>query len=206
VGTLTVRIRLLSQYLFVSVCGVLLLLHALLLFLFNSPDNPIKLALDPEMRVFGQIFYQNWSFFAPTPIDEDIDLLVRARTKGARPTRWISVEEPLIRTMQNNRMSAYELVLTDVSNSVIMAQQSLQKLNPRQVHHLTDTAEFRYLYRTGESIVKSAFPDRRFDDVQIAFWIGRFPRFTHRLEHTSNDRLFTLDWEHFGGDVDATGW
>ncbi|NEE00930.1 DUF5819 family protein [Phytoactinopolyspora halotolerans] len=77
----------------------LLCMHFALTFLWNAPSNPIKDAVGDEMRGYMRpMFIQNWSLFAPNPVNAEDELLVRARyndpsTGGERTTEWISATE-----------------------------------------------------------------------------------------------------------------
>ncbi|WP_205857671.1 DUF5819 family protein, partial [Phytoactinopolyspora endophytica] len=57
----------------------LLSMHFAFTFLWNAPSNAIKDAVGDEMRGYMRpYFHQNWSLFAPNPVNAEDELLVRA--------------------------------------------------------------------------------------------------------------------------------
>lgn len=188
-----------------AACG-----HLALTWLYNSPDNIAKITYDRQITgYFGQMLYQNWSFFAPNPIDQDTSLYARARDLDGKQTAWVDVTGPLLADLHRNRLSSYEFISTSVMNAVLAAHNDL---STRRSRHDTSGAmsqyHFRSLYRTGASVLRHLFPQNRFASIEIGLYQSEYPRFTHRTE--SNDRaktaLFPLAWEAFPNDVDSTGW
>lgn len=72
----------------------LLAVHAGMTFLWNAPSNPVKEAVREELNGYMRPFFQqNWSLFAPNPVNNEDELLIRARYTedgGQRTTEWIS--------------------------------------------------------------------------------------------------------------------
>jgi hypothetical protein len=77
----------------------LVALHVTITFFFNAPANPIKDAARGEINGYMQPFFgQNWSLFAPNPINSEDTVLVRARvaddvTGEERVTEWVNATE-----------------------------------------------------------------------------------------------------------------
>ncbi|WP_158542918.1 DUF5819 family protein [Phytoactinopolyspora halophila] len=77
----------------------LLGMHMLATFLWNAPSNPVKEAVRSQVRDYiTPVFYQNWSLFAPNPVNGEGELLVRARyfdpeSEIERTTEWISATQ-----------------------------------------------------------------------------------------------------------------
>lgn len=46
---------------------VFISMYWLMTFLYNSPNNYIKIELEKEVKIFSSFFGQKWSFFAPPP-------------------------------------------------------------------------------------------------------------------------------------------
>lgn len=77
----------------------LLVLHFAATFLWNAPPSPVKDALGDQVRGYMRPFFtQNWSLFAPNPVNSEDELLLRARstvpeTGDIRTTEWISATQ-----------------------------------------------------------------------------------------------------------------
>lgn len=77
----------------------LLALHFVVTFLFNAPSNPIKEAAATQISGYMRPFFQqNWSLFAPNPINSEDTLEVRAQVVDAgtgeeRVTDWVNATE-----------------------------------------------------------------------------------------------------------------
>lgn len=69
-------------------------IHVAVTFLWNAPDNPIKESVSGEVSGYMRPFFQqNWSLFAPNPVNAEDELLVRAQvtdpqTGEVRTTDW----------------------------------------------------------------------------------------------------------------------
>ncbi|NED97387.1 hypothetical protein G1H11_18990 [Phytoactinopolyspora alkaliphila] len=74
----------------------LLGIHVAVTFLWNAPSNPIREAVNEEVRGYIRPFFQqNWSLFAPNPVNSEDEILVRARLRDPasgdlRTTEWVS--------------------------------------------------------------------------------------------------------------------
>lgn len=86
----------------------LLGIHFGVTFLFNAPDNPVKDALGDEVSGYIQPFFQqNWSLFAPNPINSEDELLVRAQVLDpdsgeTTTTDWVSATRLEWQLIENN--------------------------------------------------------------------------------------------------------
>lgn len=74
-------------------------LHFLITFLWNAPSNPIREAVNGQVTGYIQPFFQqNWSLFAPNPINAQEEVWVRARLVGPQTgavaiTEWVSATQ-----------------------------------------------------------------------------------------------------------------
>lgn len=58
-------------------------IHFAFTFLFNAPSNPVKDVLGGQVSSYMQpMFQQNWSLFAPNPVNSEDEVLVRAELSG----------------------------------------------------------------------------------------------------------------------------
>ena len=74
-------------------------IHFAITFLWNAPSNPIRDALGGQVNGYMEPFFeQNWSLFAPNPVNTEDELLVRAEvldpdTGEFETTEWESATE-----------------------------------------------------------------------------------------------------------------
>jgi hypothetical protein len=98
-----------------------LICHAALTAIYVSPSNPIRLETEGYVvPVMSPLFSQNWSFFAPDPLDSDEALLTRCLTSseaaaarnGSVPTEgWYDLSTPFWERFQRNRLTAYDRLI-----------------------------------------------------------------------------------------------
>ena len=194
----------------IAIVGFIVAAHLALTWLYNSPDNIVKIRYaQPLNSYFGRILYQNWSFFAPDPIDSDLSLLARARYRHGPVTFWINISEPLIDDLHRSRFSSYEFVATSVMNAMLAARREAPAKH--RVHTsslMTSHYYLRALYRTGASVIQHMHPAQKFDLIQIAFSELVFPRFTQRRKSDSAGviRIHALDWQSFPQEIDTHAW
>lgn len=102
--------------------------HFSLTLLYVLPVNPIKLAMLPLLEAYiGTYFVQNWSLFAPNPLDSNHALLVRCiypedhetiRRQGLPSAGWHDLSTPFWHRFQHNRFSAYDRLIRPQSNAI----------------------------------------------------------------------------------------
>ena len=186
-------------------CAAVLTLHGAVLFLYNGPDNYVKIKLDKPLHAYmGARLVQNWSFFAPTPIDRDNDFVVRGELTDHRVTPWFDVSRSLQETVHANRLSPYQLLATGVLNSLNdlgLAPDLVKTDTPASV--LAALPDARYLTRQGAAALNSVYPGRKFGRIQIAVMSSVFPRFSGRRlpDERSKRTLVALVWQPFPHDV-----
>jgi hypothetical protein len=122
------RIRSASAMLVKGVALAWLPAHFALTALLVLPLNPIKAQYETFLhRDFGRFFSQNWSLFAPNPINVNSDLLARCMSESefrafdgkTHPTTgWANLTAPVLRHHQENRFSAYDRLSRPQSNFV----------------------------------------------------------------------------------------
>jgi hypothetical protein len=83
-------------------------LHFALTFLWNAPTNPIKDVVRDDVTAYMLPFFeQNWSLFAPNPVNAEDEFLVRAQvadpqTGEVETTQWRSATELEWRLVRHN--------------------------------------------------------------------------------------------------------
>jgi len=92
---------------------VYFVIHFGLTLLYVGPINPVKLRNQRLLGMtIGNLFPQNWSFFAPNPMASNQVLLIHCVQPNESPSLptagWYDVSSPLIRRHQQQRFSAYD--------------------------------------------------------------------------------------------------
>ncbi len=98
-----------------------LVAHVAMTAIYVSPSNPVRLATESfVLPMMNPLFSQNWSFFAPDPLDTDEALLTRCLTPteasaaraGAIPADgWYDLSTPFWIRFQRNRFTAYDRLI-----------------------------------------------------------------------------------------------
>lgn len=102
--------------------------HFALTLLWVMPVNPVKLATLPLLNAYiGTYFPQNWSLFAPNPLDSDHALLARCihedehdliARSGLPSDNWHDLSTPFWARFQENRFSAYDRLVRPQSSAI----------------------------------------------------------------------------------------
>lgn len=194
--------------------GGLLAVHFTLVLIANLPVSPLRAEYRNQIEFWVHPWFsQNWSFFAPEPISEDVDLLVRGRSveRGAvTTTAWMDVNQPLIDEVRHNRFSALFVVEMTLSNLLNTYDNELKK-DPRAVVTINgqrrprlsipaaaDPYDEGMLGRFGSAALEVRYPQRHFTQFQIAIGHHRFARFNGRYDHRG-DRWYAqhVGWQPF---------
>jgi Family of unknown function (DUF5819) len=80
--------------------------QAAMVFLVNSPTNPVKTALSPVLdRYDGPWLAQGWSLFAPNPPEWNVHVLVRGKAATGVVTGWYDVTLFFLDVVGSNRLN-----------------------------------------------------------------------------------------------------
>jgi hypothetical protein len=174
----------LALVLFASIAG-----HTAILMLNDGPDNAIKIQATGFLRRYMNPFVaQGFSFFAPIPLERDEDFFIRGEDSVGHWTPWLNVGRYLTDKIRANRLSNFDLVAQSVRNQTIDALTlDDQKVTGKKVDFYTYGA-VKYLERTGFSILRYEYPEKRISRVQTGIEQRIFPRFTKRFEDDSHSR------------------
>lgn len=198
----------------------LLIFHFTIVELGNLPLNPITVALsrviDPYMH---PLFLQNWNFFAPDPVSEDISVIARAkrceRPKACVMSAWFDVSDPMIESQRRNRFSSVAVVQLMLSNAAVELNNKITgdpslrvKINgtdyiKSEIPMSADPVDEIIIVRTAASAIKSIDPTVRYDQIQVGLFTYKFPRFSKRLEPDDirSGSLIKTSWTRFPMDV-----
>lgn len=129
--------------------------------MYVFPLNPIKIRLKPLLdNYFSGVFAQNWSLFAPNPVQQDYVLLIQPirtdQISELQDNKWYNISSSLWERFHNNRFSAYDRL----ARSQTSALKALVSGDPRLfTYHKAcengDTASCRIVSMLLEEIRKS---------------------------------------------------
>ncbi len=183
----------------------IVVVHLGITWLYNSPPNFVKISMARQLQAYmGYTFSQDWSFFAPNPIDRNAYLLVRGADSSGRKTDWINVSIPLIRAVQRNRLSPYELINTGVSNAVFESKRAFSDLTKKsRKENVLKSYDLRFLYRVGAAVLLSRYAPSAVRRMQVGVLDERYPRFTRRRTsgQLSKRRAEVFNWVPIPTDV-----
>lgn len=96
----------------VAVLFIFLVLHYMIIVLYNSRPNPLKVRHATLIsRYVNPLFTQDWHLFSPDPINMDVILLMKTRHRP-RPSApvsesdWIDITTPILTRLHENRLSS----------------------------------------------------------------------------------------------------
>ncbi|NMO20568.1 hypothetical protein HPC49_38100 [Pyxidicoccus fallax] len=172
-----------------------LVAHFALTLLYVFPLNPVKMELGFLANLtIGAYFPQNWSLFAPTPVQTTQELLVRclkadevpADPSQPLPTEgWEDVSSAHFKQAQRHRLSSYERLVRPLQNSLRTYLNGGPDLYPfhdacakgdAEACKVRDTAlkprreqAARMFRRIGSAFCREAFPNATFSAVALRF-------------------------------------
>lgn len=181
--------------------GLLLAWHLFALMIYNMPGNPLTVmpaVSRPVDRYVEPYLSQAWNFFAPNPVDRDLEGLYRLRYRGPRgrvmTTPWVSMNASLDQVVRYDWLSRAMVVRGSVWASLDDFANNRFGQREKRADGTADIDSFPYdlvaLERTAMAMSRGQL-DRagatRFQ-VQIATIARRYPRFSHRYDATDPAR------------------
>jgi hypothetical protein len=197
--------------------AVLLAVHFVLIQVANMPLSPMQLALNgPISHYVNPYFTQRWNFFSPNPPDDGTLLIVRGtyRLEGQSQliTGWVDASTPFYNAVASNRLTPVFLVELGMSNALSSLMGVLSK-NPAKVFGPSGTVpskdplpialdpfDLAYLTRHGAVTLNLAFPNLKFDSIQVAVLKTHYPPFPERFNaewKDSHPGIILFDWQTF---------
>lgn len=176
-----------------SLAALVLAWHVLALIVYNLPNNPISLSVSgPVDRYVEPYFAQAWNFFAPNPVDRDVEALYRVRYRDAHGAvtalQWVSLNGSLNEMVRYDWLSRAMVVRGSVWASLDDFANNRFGDRPKRPDGTVSLDGQPYdlvaLERTAMAMarVQIAGCANCSFDVQIATVARRYPRFTHRYE------------------------
>jgi hypothetical protein len=165
------------------------------------------------------LFSQNWNFFAPVPISEDVTIQARAERCTGRGacvlTPWYDISDPLIEKIRHNRFSSLEIIQLMLSNAAVeftnkaggsaLGRRSIRGKNYYRngISDSVDPVDGTILSRSSAAALRLIYPGVRFSRVQFGLEVYEFPRFTKRQEpdRPQDASFFTTEWQPFPNNI-----
>lgn len=163
-----------------SLLTVALLFHFGVIFLYLSPDNPVRTKywdwIDSYMTPF---FNQNWNLFAPNPVNRHENLQIRFQYMDengrTQKTSWMEISRPIVLAVQKNHFST-NMRLSEFSSSVV--HDFVWKKGQRRDEALKN------MRRYAEHMVQDNQDDfqipGKIELYQLRVEVNKFPRFNRR--------------------------
>jgi len=170
--------------------AVILALHTFAITLYNAPPNPLSVAYrEALVRYVQPYFTQQWSLFAPDPLDEDVVVLARFRTARDSQTAWYDLSSSFLDSVRHNPLTSVALFRESLMHgevALIDGQRNQHAALPNA--HLASIArqstELQLLYRTAMATNPSGLAGPGLS-VQLAVGRHAFPRFNARDQPTN---------------------
>jgi hypothetical protein len=197
-----------------ALCSAVFALHFTFVEIMNLPTNPIKLQYYDILEAYVNPFFtQNWSFFAPDPIANDLSLFVRAERRGADgkmlQSPWYDVTEALIDASNGKPLSPIGSDNLALSSAIVQFVNAINKTPSATVvrrgekfvkPHITtsiDPADAMLMTRIGTAALLRHYGGMHVDRVQIGLRFYKFPRFTERSkpDRPQDGHLVMLEWQ-----------
>jgi len=208
------RLHRAAFWLLTVLLSLALLVHSALIQISNFPMTPVKLDLQPLLdRYVSPYFAQNWSFFAPTPLDHSLSMVTRGEYLSPDGTKmqtgWVNVSDPLFTAVGRNRFTPLGMISLMLSNTVVDFKNQLSGKQDATfkrngvtyirsvVPASVDPLDAQVMNRTGMAVLKAAHPDYRFSRVQVGIVDDTYPRFTRRNDPTAKHTasFFAVEWQ-----------
>jgi hypothetical protein len=170
--------------------------HAFAVIIVNLPPNPVLLQVQRPVNAYMAPFFQQaWNFFAPNPVETNMNAFVRYEYADAagrhHVSQWFDMTTSIDRSLKHNRLSPLVVVDTAVATSLnLFANDDFQVARkPRDRAGKTTvvpTTKHPYdlvaLERAAMALTTPPEEGSRFLRLQLAIRRWEFPRFTHRAQ------------------------
>lgn len=197
-----------------ALCCAVFTMHFTFVEIMNLPTNPLKLQYYDVLEGYVNPFFtQNWSFFAPDPIANDLSLFVRAQRRGPRgkmlQSPWYDVSDALIDASNGKPLSPIGSENLALSSAVVQFSNAInktpsatfvahgEKFVKPHLNTSLDPGDAMLMTRIGTAALLRHYGDMRLDRVQIALRFYTFPRFSQRSkpDRPQDGHLVMLEWQ-----------
>jgi hypothetical protein len=172
-------------------------LHVTILLLVQVPWPVLPPAIQQAATLYAEpLFRQSWWLFAPNPPAFDRAVYVRGtyRTPGGGAsdvgeTPWLPLSEPVLRAVQENRLSLRDADLTVLLHGMYsLSEAATLPMGPaardEMINQLSDPdrqpTALIALERVGSAALASTYPEITFQQVQVRLTLRSLPRFPDR--------------------------
>jgi hypothetical protein len=143
---------------------ITLLLYWVVTFLYNSPNNPIRIHFSKELSLFGIVFPQKWDFFAPPP-QANNKLYYSYFDENKKNIGTFEVLSPIIKEKKdkipfNTQAEAIDYVIsstfTNVLNSIVHKDKEYKYLHknksPEKTYQMAVKSVLKNIDKTHEFV------------------------------------------------------
>lgn len=182
--------------------------------MMNMPMNPVKLALYAPLDGYvNPYFSQNWSFFAPNPVSDDLSTMIRGESADSsgrmHVTPWFDVSDTLIETAKGSPLSPIASISLALSNATVQFvnhanDDKTASFDAHGQHYLrsrfkmsVDSMDATIMTTIATSMLETQYPSVHFSHVQIGVRAYVFPRFTQRTasDDPAKGTLIQFNWQ-----------
>ena len=169
------------------------LMHFALVLLVLVPSGALPHSVRGAASAYvDPIFRQSWWLFAPNPPFFDRVAHVRGtypEDGESRSTPWLPLTEPVIRAVQENRLSSQDAALTVLLHAMYsLGDAGLMQVSPVVRELLIASwgelaqqpASLIALERAGAAALTAEYPDLAFEQVQVRLTVRRLPPYAER--------------------------
>ena len=176
--------------------GLALAAHFSLIVLSILPMNPLSYRCSRAIAAYvDPVFLQRWSLFAPDPIDADNAAFARGYYHDGAPeivTPWVDFTDPVLERVRALPITPLNLTVTVLSKAMgsIYTETGIVAATPADRDAMLKRWEdptqqprgLVVLETAGAAALRAAYPQFKFERVQIMLSIRSVPPFTKRFD------------------------
>jgi hypothetical protein len=92
---------------FIIIGLLLFMFHFTMLIMAVGPNNPVSVKYREEIAEYTHpLFFQNWNLFAPEPIENTQQVLIKYENEKGKKSDWQNISQPIFDSNQSNPISA----------------------------------------------------------------------------------------------------
>ncbi|MED3038000.1 DUF5819 family protein [Bacillus tropicus] len=165
----------------------IMLFHASMTVLYNSPINPIKVKLGFIIdNYMNPLFSQNWNLFAPNPVSTNMDIVTRGGYKDSngneKTTDWVNITKTFTTNLQNNRFDINRLTLASIRTSGTNVQEAMFKNKDfLEKNNVKNNADLHVLYDVSKRTLSRTY-EENIDRIEVRMVTSEFPEYGKKGE------------------------
>ncbi|MGG3843924.1 DUF5819 family protein, partial [Anoxybacillus kestanbolensis] len=162
------------------------LFHASMTLMYNFPINPFTVNhINFINSYINKLFTQNWRFFAPNPVNVDMNLVARGvyeDSKGRKKkTDWINITKTYSSKLQINRLDVNRLNLVALRTAISDVAQEVTKKEFYKNFKVNKNIDLFVIYNVSNDIISQIY-NKKFDQIELRIVIDEFPEYGEKGE------------------------